>query len=94
MTIDWQSIAAACAIVSFVIMMATAYLRLFIGKVVYKTRDEILADMRNNFVQKELHRPEMHEIKRAIAALEGRIERLRDQVSAIELSLARHKPMG
>lgn len=89
LNLNWESIAAACTIVSFVIMLATAYLRLFISKAVYSSRDEIIADMRLNYVQKENHRPEMHEIKKAITRCEGQIERLHEQVTAIEIAMAK-----
>lgn len=89
-TVSAEALGAACGAITLLGGLATAYLRLAMGKALHDMRDAITEQMRQNFVFKEAHRPEMHEIKREIARHEAKLDRVVERLDILEIDAARH----
>lgn len=88
-SVSWGELSAVCGVLSFLGVVATAYLKLFISGALTNMRDKLTADMKDNFVLTVAHRPEMHNIKKEIVRNEAEITKAHERIDAVDLRVTK-----
>ncbi len=74
---DWTTFNAAVGIVTLVISLATAYLRMFIQNKMSEVKTDLLSTIESKFSQKEIVSMQISEHERRIARIEAKMETIK-----------------